>query len=221
MDVSIFEINSRLRISLKTASPVPSRGYRGQWTLTQKGEMGWNLNSIGGPFCGWIYAVTHQRMCSGLNVSRIDPHVPSFSFFFKAALRAHFCAFAPHWQLVTGSQKPGPDSRKLKQKFLQVRRAATVAGDSGESRGLIGRSTGPSSHKTMESIAQVNRPKLRVKTVAERFGSGICLHHVLSFPTRKCWLQDSHWIWVLWKNLWHLSACWNGYVWLKPFFFYL
>lgn len=27
----------------------------------------------------------------------------------------------------------------------------------------------------MESIAQVNRPKLHVKTVAERFGSGFCL----------------------------------------------
>lgn len=54
------------------------------------GEIRWNLNSIGGPLYGCIYAVTPQRMCAKSLQNQPAWAFPStFLFFLKDALNTH------------------------------------------------------------------------------------------------------------------------------------
>lgn len=150
-----------------------------------------------------------------LNLSRTNPHLAYFSLFLSFFFKTHwgrsilylrtspatcdrFTATGGSWSKSFAS----PKSRKSRWSFRGQQRPHRKS-----HRSIF---AGPYDGKHRSG----KQTEATRKSVAEWFGPGFGLfwHPVLSFPTRKCWLQGSLWIWVPWKNLWHSFACWNGYV---------
>lgn len=157
-----------------------------------------------------VFTLSLPKEC-GLNLSRTDPHVPYFSLFLSFFFKTHWVRilclgtsltlcdrFTEIWGWPGSWSFESPKSRNSRWRFRGKRRPHRQS-----HRSVFA--------QTMESIAQVNRPKLLVKLWLNGLAAVLVGYHVLSFPTRKCWLQGSLWIWVPWKNLWHLFAYWNGY----------